>query len=138
MVKIFRKIFIYFLNKINLKFINDEIYLKIKYFIVMKKKLDLDNPKTFNEKMQWLKLYNRKSEYPQMVDKYEVKKYMEDKIGKQYIIPTLGVWDRFDDIDFNSLPDQFVLKCTHDSGGLVICKDKSDFKVEKKKLLYST
>lgn len=86
---------------------------------------DLDNPKTFNEKLQWLKLNYRKPILTRLVDKYAVKKYVADKIGKEYIIPTLGVWNSFDEIDFDSLPNQFVLKCTHDSGGLVICKDKS-------------
>ncbi len=99
-------------------------------------KFNLDNPKTFNEKLQWLKLYDRKPEYTRMVDKYEAKGYVAERIGKEYIIPTLGVWDKFDNIDFNSLPDQFVLKCTHDSGGLVICKDKSrlDIKAARKKI----
>jgi hypothetical protein len=91
----------------------------------MGKELNLDNPQTFSEKLQWLKLYNRKPEYTKMVDKYEAKKYVADIIGEEYIIPTLGVWDRVEDIDWDSLPNQFVLKCTHDSGGLVICKDKS-------------
>lgn len=87
--------------------------------------LNLDNPVTFNEKLQWLKLYDRRPRYTTMVDKYAVKKYVADTIGEQYIIPTLGVWDRFEDIDFEKLPNQFVLKCTHDSGGLVVCKDKT-------------
>lgn len=103
----------------------DEMFLKMRYRKKFHKALDLENPKTFNEKLQWLKLYDRKPEYTQMVDKYEAKKYVADRIGEEYIIPTLGVWDQFDDIDFNSLPNQFVLKCTHDSGGLVICRDKS-------------
>lgn len=106
---------------------SDEEYLKRKWKAVMGKELDLDNPQTFNEKLQWLKLYDRKPEYTTMVDKYAVKKYVADKIGEQYIIPTLGVWEHFDDINFDKLPDQFVLKCTHDSGGLVICRDKSKF-----------
>lgn len=93
----------------------------------MGKKLDLENPKTFNEKIQWLKLYDRKPLYTKMVDKYEAKKYVAELIGEEYIIPTLGVWDRFEDIDFDALPNQFVLKCTHDSGGLVICRDKTQF-----------
>lgn len=91
------------------------------------KKLNLDKPVTFNEKIQWLKLYDRKPEYSKMVDKYEVKKYVADVIGEQYVIPVLGVWDKFDDIDFDKLPDQFVLKCTHDSGGVIICNDKQKF-----------
>ena len=99
----------------------------------MNKKLNLKNPKTFNEKLQWLKLYDRKPEYTKMVDKYEAKKYVAEKIGEEYIIPTLGVWDNFDDIDFDSLPNQFVLKCTHDSGTIVICTDKSNFDIESAK-----
>lgn len=104
----------------------DKPYLKLLYRSQMGKKLDLENPKTFNEKLQWLKIYDRKPEYVQMVDKYEAKKYVAERIGEKYIIPTLGVWDRFEDIDFDALPDQFVLKCTHDSGGLVICRDKTN------------
>lgn len=96
----------------------------------MGKKLDLKNPQTFNEKLQWLKLYDRNPEYTKMVDKYEVRKYISEKIGEEYLIPLLGVWDRFDDIDFGKLPDRFVLKCTHDSGGIVICKDKSKLNIE--------
>ena len=111
----------------------DALYLKLLYKNRMKKKLDLINPKTYNEKLQWLKLYNRKQEYTIMVDKYAVKGYVEKIIGKEYIIPTLGVWEHFDDIDFDKLPDQFVLKCTHDSGGLVICKDKETLDKEKAK-----
>ena len=106
---------------------SDKFFLKCAYKHYMGKKLDLKTPRTFNEKLQWLKLYDRKPEYITMVDKYEVKKYVADIIGEEYIIPTFGVWDRFDDIDFDKLPNQFVLKCTHDSGGLVICRDKSKF-----------
>lgn len=95
------------------------------YWARMGKRLNLKDPQTFNEKLQWLKLYDRKPEYTAMVDKHEAKKYVADKIGEEYIIPTLGVWERFEDIDFDALPDQFVLKCTHDSGGLVIVRDKS-------------
>jgi hypothetical protein len=81
--------------------------------------------------MQWLKLYNRKARYTVMADKYAVKDYVAERIGREYIIPTLGVWDRFEDIDFHELPEQFVLKCTHDSGGLVICRDKQTLDMEK-------
>ena len=112
---------------------NDETYLKIAFWCTMGKKLDLNNPKTFSEKIQWLKLYDRKPIYTDLVDKYEAKRIVGEIIGEKYIIPTLGVWDRFDDIDFELLPNQFVLKCTHDSGGLVICKDKSKFYVSKAK-----
>ena len=115
---------------------SDKLYLKLKFRVKMKKSLHLKNPQTFNEKLQWLKLHDRKPIYTTMVDKYEVKKYVAEKIGEEYIISTLGVWDNFDDIDFDKLPDQFVLKCTHDSGGLVICKDKRklDIATAKKKM----
>ena len=104
--------------------LSDEEFIKLKFKATMNRELDLDNPVTFNEKLQWLKLHDRKPIYTQLVDKAEVKRYVAEKIGEQYIIPTIGIWDHFDDIDFSQLPDQFVLKCTHDSGGLVICKDK--------------
>ena len=87
----------------------------------------MNNVKSFNEKLQWLKLYDRKDIYTTLVDKNAVKDYVAKKIGDEYIIPTLGVWDSFDEIDFDTLPEQFVLKCTHDSGGLVICSDKAKF-----------
>ena len=114
----------------------DELYLKCYYRVKLGKKFNLEDPQTFNEKMQWLKLYDRKPIYTTLVDKYEVKKYIAEQIGEKYIIPTLGVWNKYDDIDFDSLPNQFVLKCTHDSGGLVICKDKTklDFVKAKKKI----
>ena len=85
----------------------------------------------FNEKLQWLKLYDRHPEYTQMVDKATVKEYVASIIGEKYIIPTLGVWENFDDIDFENIPSSFVLKCTHDSGGVVICENKNLFDVEK-------
>lgn len=114
----------------------DKRYLELLYWYKMKKRLNLDNPQTFNEKLQWLKLYDRNPRYTAMVDKYEVKKYVTEMLGEEYIIPTLGVWDNFDEIDFDSLPDQFVLKCTHDSGGLVIVTDKNKLnrKAAKKKI----
>lgn len=107
--------------------LSDEEYLKKRFKIEVGMELNLNTPRTFNEKLQWLKLYDHKPEYTAMVDKYEVKKYITQMIGEEYVIPTLGVWDEFDDIDFDVLPDQFVLKCTHDSGGLVICRDKKIF-----------
>ena len=113
-----------------LKCISDEKYLKLTFKDKMGYPLNLKEPKTFCEKLQWLKLYNRKPEYSDMVDKYEAKKYVAERIGDEYIIPTLGVWDKFEDIDFDNLPNQFVLKCTHDSGGLAICRDKSNFDKE--------
>lgn len=111
------------------RWLPDATYLKLLYRFKMGKPLNLKTPKTFNEKLQWLKLYNRKPEYTKMVDKYAVKQYVANIIGEEYIIPTLGVWDKFDDIDFSSLPDQFVLKTTHGGGGggVVICRDKQSF-----------
>ena len=92
---------------------DDEKYLKKKFKAIMGKELDLENPKTFNEKLQWLKLYNRKDEYTIMVDKVAVRDYISQKLGEEYLIPCLGVWDSPDDIDFDALPDKFVLKCNH-------------------------
>ncbi len=106
---------------------SDEAFIRMKYHAAMDKKLNLKNPRTFNEKLQWLKLYDRNPLYTQLVDKQGVKGYVADKIGEQYVIPTLGVWDSFDDIDFEMLPNQFVLKCTHDSGGVVIVTNKANF-----------
>ncbi len=119
-----------------LKNMPDDVYLSRMFKAKVGYTLNLAFPKTFNEKLQWLKLHDRKPTYTTMVDKYAVKDYVASIIGEQYIIPTLGVWDNFDDIDFDALPNQFVLKCTHDSGGLVICKDKSklDIKKAKKKI----
>lgn len=115
------------------RYIPDKIWLQIKFICRMGKFPDLNNPKTFNEKIQWLKLHNRKPEFSSMVDKYEVKKIIAERMGEEYLIPTLGVWDKFEEIDFDKLPDQFVLKCTHDSGGLIICKDKSQLDLDKAK-----
>lgn len=116
--------------------LSDKIYIKLKYYMRFHKRCNLSNPGTFNEKLQWLKLYDRKPIYTTMMDKYEVKEYVSNKICEDYIIPTLGVWDKFQDIDFDKLPEQFVLKCTHDSGGIVIVRDKSklDIGAAKKKI----
>lgn len=108
---------------------NDKTYLKLLYWLEMGQKLNLENPQAFQEKLQWLKLHNRKPEYTQMVDKCEAKKYVASIIGEEYIIPTLGVWNTFDEIDFSQLPNKFVLKCTHDSGRVIICKDKTHFDI---------
>ena len=131
-----KKILIRMSDSGHFKYLTDKAFLKFKYRLYTGKKLNLDNPQSFNEKLQWLKLYNREDIYTTMVDKYEVKKYVADIIGEEYIIPTLGVYDNFDDIDFEKLPNEFVIKCTHDSGGLVIVKDKSklDKKNAKKKI----
>ncbi|CAM1373801.1 ATP-grasp fold amidoligase family protein [Tenacibaculum xiamenense] len=110
----------------------DRWYLSGMYYLIMGQELNLRNPTLFNEKIQWLKLYNFKAEYTQMVDKYEVRKYVSQRIGEKYLVPLVGgPWDSFEDIDFELLPNQFVLKCTHDSGGVVICSDKA--KLDKKK-----
>lgn len=124
------KIFVYFNNR-NIKILSDINYLKLRYKITFHKKLNLDNPQTFNEKLQWLKLNDRKEIYTTMVDKYEAKKYVANIIGNEYIIPTIGIYNSFDEIDFSELPNQFVMKCTHDSGGLVICKDKNNLDINK-------
>ena len=112
-----------------LRWLPDAPYLKLLYRFKMGHRLDLKSPKTFTEKIQWLKLYNRKPEYTTMVDKYAVKQYVANIIGEEYIIPTLGVWDKPEDVDWENLPNQFVLKTTHGGGGggVVICKDKKIF-----------
>lgn len=109
------------------RMIPDSIFLKYRFKKEIGYKLNLKEPKTFNEKLQWLKLYDRKPLYTMLVDKYEVKKYVAEQIGEEYVIPTYGVWNCFNDINFEILPEQFVMKCTHDSGTIVICKDKSTF-----------
>lgn len=112
----------------------DEEFLKKKYKYITGMELNLDNPRTFNEKLQWLKLYDHNPIYTVMVDKYLAKEYVANIIGEEYIIPTLGVWDSPDEIDFGKLPDQFVLKCNHNSGrGLCICTDKSRLNIPKVK-----
>lgn len=110
-----------------LNWMTDKSYLQMVFHAEMRKKLDLKNPRTFNEKLQWLKLYNKNPDYPQMVDKCSAKEYVAGIIGEKYIIPTLGVWQRFEDINFSELPKQFVMKCTHDSASTVICRDKDHF-----------
>lgn len=107
--------------------LSDEDFLKRRFKAKLGYDLDLDDPKTFNAKLQWLKLHDRNPNYTQMVDKYEVRKFISERIGSEFLVPLLGVWDKFEDIEFSELPRQFVLKCTHDSGGLVICKDKPTF-----------
>lgn len=136
--KVFKKPLwiIVFLNNRGLHILEDEKYLKILYKLVFNKELNLSNPITFNEKLQWLKINDRKEIYTKMVDKYEAKNYVADVIGKEYIIPTIGIYNKLSDIDLSKLPDKFVMKCTHDSGGLIICKDKKklNFNKEKKRI----
>ena len=112
------------------KKIPDKTFVSLQYQGKMKEKLDLSNPKAFNAKLQWIKLFDRNPEYTMMVDKALAKEYVANKLSEEYIVPTYGVWDSFDEIDFDNLPNKFVLKCTHDSGGLVICRDKSALDME--------
>lgn len=116
--------------KYSLRFIPDKMFLQIYYFARFKKFINFKNPKTYNEKINWLKLNDRKKIYTSLVDKYDVKKKVAKVIGNEYIIPTLGVWNSFDEIDFDKLPDKFVLKCTHDSEGVYIVKDKNKLNVK--------
>ena len=121
---------IFHFPKISAK-LDDEKYVKFIYKWCFKKTLDLEHPRTFSEKLQWIKLYDHNELYTKVVDKYAVKEYIASQIGEDYIIPTIGLWSDFDEIDFEKLPQSFVLKCTHDSGGLVICKDKSNLNIKK-------
>lgn len=111
----------------------DKMYIALKFKKNVGKWPNFKNPVTFNEKLQWLKLHDKNPEYIKMVDKHEAKKYVANLIGEEYIIPEYGVWDRFEDIDFDALPEQFVLKTTHDCAGVVICRDKSTFDYESAK-----
>ena len=115
-----------------LSFIPDEPYIKLVFRLKSGKKLNLKNPQTFNEKLNWLKLHNKREEYTDLVDKLKVRKYITEKLSADYLFPLLGEWDSFDEIDFDSLPDSFVLKCSHDSGSVKIIKDKD--KADKKEL----
>lgn len=114
------------------KIIPDALYLRIRYYFQTGKTLHLKSPKTFNEKLQWLKIYDRNPAYIKMVDKYAVKDYVSEKIGGDYVVKCYGVWDNADSVDFESLPEMFVLKSTHDSGSVFVCKDKN--KIDKIKL----
>lgn len=125
-----KRLYIRFLKKIS-KFLNDEFYIKVLYQLRMNRKLNLSNPRTFNEKLQWLKLNYKAPILTIMADKYEAKVYVQSIIGDKYIIPTIGIWDKFEDINFKELPNSFVLKTTHDQGGVVICKDLSTFDITK-------
>ncbi len=108
----------------------DALHLKAMYRAAMGARLNLDHPVTFNEKLQWLKIHDHNPLYTKLVDKVEVKPWVAERIGWEHIVPTLGVWDSFDEIDLEALPDRFVLKCTHDSGGLAICRDKATFDID--------
>ena len=122
-----------------LRLLPDRLFIQLKFFKNFHRLPDLKNPKTFSEKIQWLKLFNRNPYYTKLVDKYEVKRIVAELIGEEYIIPTLGVWDSADKIDFDKLPDRFVLKATHDSGRVIICNDKAklDFEKAREEMAYS-
>jgi len=108
---------------------NDKLYLQMRYYLEFGKRLNLENPMTFNEKLQWLKLYNRNPEYTMMVDKYAVKEYVSSLIGEKYIIPTIGIWDYPENIEWKKLPNKFVLKTTHGGGSsaVIVCKNINAF-----------
>lgn len=139
-INIFKKnplrIFVGLIDNKHFAWVSDELFIKIVYYLRTKKVLNLNPPTTFNEKLQWLKLYNYKDEYSTLVDKYSVRKYVKKTIGGQYLIPLYGVFDSFEEIDFQKLPKKFVLKTTHDSGGISICFNKEgfDYELSRKKL----
>lgn len=116
-----------------LRWMPDRMFYEIVYEATFNKKLDLNNPQTFNEKIQWLKLYYRRPDYTTAVDKFQVREIIASNIGEKYLIPLLGVWDSVDDINFEKLPNQFVLKCNHDQGSVIICKNKNDFDIKSAK-----
>lgn len=107
-------------------FIPDRLYLKYEYWHIMKRRLNLKNPRYYTEKLQWLKLYDRNIIYTKLVDKYLVKEYIENIVGEKYVIPTLAIWNNIEEIDINSLPEKFVIKCTHDSGGVIVVTSKDE------------
>ncbi len=127
-----KSILIKLVMKTNFLF-SDEMYLRMLFRLKMRYKLNLKEPKTYSEKLMWLKLYDHNPEYTKLVDKYAVKEIVAQKIGAQYVIPTLGVWNRPEDIEWDKLPNRFVLKTTHGGGntGVVICKNKASFDKEK-------
>ena len=128
--KRFKEFFNKVITKLSPIIPSDELYIRLKWMANMNYKLKLKNPKTYNEKLNWLKLYDRRPDYTMMVDKYAVKKYVASIIGEEYVIPTIGVWNSVEEIEWDTLPQQFVLKSTHDSGGVVICVDKEKFDKE--------
>ena len=113
-----------------LKFLPDKPYLQLFYYATTGKLINFKNPKGFNEKLQWLKVNDKHSEYTQLVDKLAVREHIKEVLGEEYLFPLLGQWESFDDIDFDALPEQFVLKCNHDSGSTKVIKNKSLLTVE--------
>lgn len=127
------ELFLIKLARKNIIKMSDQKFLDLCFDYYLGKKINWKNPQTYNEKLQWLKIYDRQDSYTKMVDKYEAKEYVKNIIGEEYIIPTIGIYDKFENIDFEKLPQQFVMKCTHDSGGLVICKDKKNLNIKEAK-----
>lgn len=132
----FREFVGWFMYKFCPSLMSDRLHLETLYLTCTHEHLNMKNPRTFNEKIQWLKLYNRNPLYVTLVDKYLVKDWVADKIGGEYIIPTLKKYDSADEINLAELPERFVLKCNHDSGSVIICKDKSKFEIDKAKEFY--
>lgn len=124
------KIFVSLTHRGWFKKMNDMLYLRLLYRGVMGRTLHLNPPKTYNEKVQWLKLHDRNPIYPQLCDKLAVRDFVRGRIGDSYFTPIIGIWDDPDEIDFSVLPEQFVLKCTHDSGGVILCPKKSELDIE--------
>ena len=124
---------LYLMYKKFLFWLPDKQYLKLEYKLILGKKLNLEAPKTFNEKLQWLKLYDRNPLYTKLVDKYEVRNYVKEKVGDEYLIPLYGVYNNFDEINFKELPSKFVIKPNHTSGNVFICKNKNNIDYKKLK-----
>ncbi|MBO5621024.1 MAG: glycosyl transferase [Butyrivibrio sp.] len=114
----------------SMKDVSDVECVKAIYYAATGNHVDLERPTKFNEKLQWLKVYDRNPLYQTLTDKLAVKEYVKKIIGEKYIVPTIGIWDTFEDIDFTKLPNQFVLKCTHDSGSAVVVNDKQNIDLE--------
>lgn len=111
----------------------DEMFVKLAFRGELGQKLDLKNPKSFNEKLQWLKLYDHKTEYIDLVDKLKAKSVVGNQIGSQHIVPLYGHWKTADEIAFETLPDKFVLKCNHDQGSVILVSDKN--RINKKNVI---
>jgi len=129
----FSRIFNILNNRGFFRFVNDKHFLKIIYYDRFRKKLNLKNPSLFTEKLQWLKLYDRNPLYTKLVDKYAVREYIKEKLGEEYLIPLIAVYDKVDEIEWDKLPNQFVIKCTHGSGSNIICKDKNKLSIRESK-----
>ena len=120
----------YLASRGHFRWMDDKTYLKIIFRGHIGKKLDLKNPRTYSEKLQWLKLFDHNPVYTQLVDKYRVRDFVREKIGDRYLIPLLGVWNNAEEIEFDKLPDQFVLKCNHDTGSVTVCRNKKEFDIK--------